>query len=267
MNTRKNVVIVTGGSGLIGSAVVRRLAKQFGLVGFDRMGDPHPPIEAECVCVDIASDESVAAGLARVRFAYGERIASVVHLATYYDFSGGAKEVLGWEPQHSLREALPAMVAALKADPVGWYRDNKLEPPGWLAAAGEAAPVAGQEVRTPGPAANGHQGKPDRASTVRWRVKTTSTAAWCATTPTTCWSGTMRRRCGRRSSSRCSWRSAFSRSTPAASGRLGRRAPSESGSCSRRSSSGHRPRGRTPTTASLARWSSRSPCSFRECRE
>lgn len=34
------------------------------------------------------SDESVQTALKRVRYAYGERIASVIHLAAYYDFSG-----------------------------------------------------------------------------------------------------------------------------------------------------------------------------------
>ena len=39
-----------------------------------------------------------------------------------------ARELLGWTPKHSLRETLPKMVAALKKDPVGWYRTNKLNP-------------------------------------------------------------------------------------------------------------------------------------------
>jgi nucleoside-diphosphate-sugar epimerase len=88
MDPLKNVVLVTGSSGLIGSAAVRRFAEHFTVIGFDRAGDPHPPKEAECVCVDMTSEESVKAGLARVRYAYGERLASVIHLAAYYDFSG-----------------------------------------------------------------------------------------------------------------------------------------------------------------------------------
>jgi nucleoside-diphosphate-sugar epimerase len=40
-----------------------------------------------------------------------------------------ARSLLGWEPKHSLRETLPRMVEALKADPVGWYKANKLKAP------------------------------------------------------------------------------------------------------------------------------------------
>ena len=43
-----------------------------------------------------------------------------------------ARKLLGWEPKRSLRETLPKMVAALKADPLGWYRENELEPPSKL---------------------------------------------------------------------------------------------------------------------------------------
>ena len=40
-----------------------------------------------------------------------------------------AREVLDWTPRRSLRQTLPKMVAALEADPVGWYREHGLEPP------------------------------------------------------------------------------------------------------------------------------------------
>lgn len=39
-----------------------------------------------------------------------------------------ARRLLDWEPKHSLRQALPGMVAALRADPTGWYKANKLNP-------------------------------------------------------------------------------------------------------------------------------------------
>lgn len=83
------VVLVTGSSGFIGRAVVRRMARSFRIVGFDREGgNTHPPREAECVCIDLTSDDSVRAGFDRVRYAYGDRIACVIHLAAYYSFSG-----------------------------------------------------------------------------------------------------------------------------------------------------------------------------------
>ncbi len=40
-----------------------------------------------------------------------------------------ARSLLGWEPGHSLRQTLPKMVTALKADPAGWYREQGLELP------------------------------------------------------------------------------------------------------------------------------------------
>ncbi len=92
MNPPKHTIIVTGSSGLIGTAVCNRLGKRFNVVGFDREGPPHPPPSAECVCVDLTSDASVAAALERVRTGYGERVTSVIHLAAYYDFSGEPSE-------------------------------------------------------------------------------------------------------------------------------------------------------------------------------
>lgn len=82
------VVVITGSSGFVGSAVVRRLAARYRVVGVDREGGAHPPIEAECVCADLSSAPSVSRAFDRIRYAYGKRIASVVHLAAYYDFSG-----------------------------------------------------------------------------------------------------------------------------------------------------------------------------------
>src|SRR5687767_10488282 len=84
----RETILVTGSSGLIGAALIQSLAGRFRLVGFDREGPPHPPPEADCVSVDLTSDESVAAACAHVRETHGRRIASVIHLAAYYDFSG-----------------------------------------------------------------------------------------------------------------------------------------------------------------------------------
>ena len=87
-NEQREVVVVTGSSGFIGSAVVTKLAQRYRVVGFDRGVSSHPPAVAECVCVDVTSDSSVAAGMERLRTAYGDRIASVIHLAAYFDLTG-----------------------------------------------------------------------------------------------------------------------------------------------------------------------------------
>jgi nucleoside-diphosphate-sugar epimerase len=75
-----------------------------------------------------------------------------------------ARTLIGWEPVRWLRDTLPKMVAALKTDPAGWYRANKLEAPSWIEEAGRPphdtlsveqlesrleAPAAAQSSREP----------------------------------------------------------------------------------------------------------------------
>jgi nucleoside-diphosphate-sugar epimerase len=88
MATDREIVLITGSSGLIGTAVGVRLAEVYHVVGFDRPGEPHPPEQVEAVDVDLTSDESVQEGLRQVRDRHGDRLASVIHLAAYYDFKG-----------------------------------------------------------------------------------------------------------------------------------------------------------------------------------
>lgn len=45
-----------------------------------------------------------------------------------------AGRALGWHPMHALRRALPAIIGALRQDPVGWYSRNRIALPPWLQA-------------------------------------------------------------------------------------------------------------------------------------
>lgn len=83
----RELIIVSGSSGLIGSAVINKLSEYYHVVGLDNIGYPFPPITAECVCIDITSDESMLNAMKRIEFGYGKHVASVIHLAAYYDFA------------------------------------------------------------------------------------------------------------------------------------------------------------------------------------
>ncbi|MCR4374740.1 MAG: NAD(P)-dependent oxidoreductase [Acidobacteria bacterium] len=89
MTTTPGIALVTGAGGTIGSAVMRQFTGAFdALVGFDLEAPTSPVPGCAYVPVDLTSDESVQLGLRRVREHHGAHVASVVHLAAYYDFLG-----------------------------------------------------------------------------------------------------------------------------------------------------------------------------------
>lgn len=86
--TEKATVIVTGCNGLIGKKIMKKLADDYHVVGLDKIADPFPPKKAEIVNFDITQEESIRTAMDRVEYLFGDKIASVIHLAAYYDFSG-----------------------------------------------------------------------------------------------------------------------------------------------------------------------------------
>lgn len=86
---QREVVLITGCSGRIGFNACVRFAQEYQIVGFDVLLAGNLP-DVEFMMVDIASDESVQEGLKKVREKYGNKLAAVIHLAAYYNFTGGS---------------------------------------------------------------------------------------------------------------------------------------------------------------------------------
>jgi nucleoside-diphosphate-sugar epimerase len=88
MSEGKETILITGTSGRIGYPLAKRLAESFNVVGFDRKAPSHPPPSAECLYIDLTKEKSLRRGLQAIRELHGDKIASVIHLAAYYDFAG-----------------------------------------------------------------------------------------------------------------------------------------------------------------------------------
>ena len=85
---RKPLVLVTGSSGLIGAKAVEAFASDWQVVGFDVKKPRQLPKTADWIECDLSKDESTKRALAIFKEKHGDRVASVIHLAAYYDFSG-----------------------------------------------------------------------------------------------------------------------------------------------------------------------------------
>lgn len=83
----KDVVLVTGSNGYIGSAVCQRLAQDYTVIGFDLPGTI-PSSSITFLPVDLTNDESAEAAMYEARAHVGSRIASVIHLAGIYGRKG-----------------------------------------------------------------------------------------------------------------------------------------------------------------------------------
>jgi nucleoside-diphosphate-sugar epimerase len=82
----KPIVLITGASGNLGRSVAGVLAHDYQPVGLDLRGDDDGPTPV--LACDFTSDEAVARALQQFRERFGAQIASVIHLAAYFDFSG-----------------------------------------------------------------------------------------------------------------------------------------------------------------------------------
>jgi len=82
------VVLITGSSGFLGQAIAAHLVRRYRVVGLDTEQPKSPVQHVETILVDLTSDEKVQGALEAVRNRVGTRLASIIHLAAYYDLSG-----------------------------------------------------------------------------------------------------------------------------------------------------------------------------------
>jgi len=81
---RKPLVLITGASGRIGSKLIERLRAHYRIAAFDI----RPAEGVDFYNADISKPESVGEALAALKKDHGTKIAAVVHLAAFYDFTG-----------------------------------------------------------------------------------------------------------------------------------------------------------------------------------
>jgi len=81
----KPIVLITGAAGNIGGSLAAEFGDAYTVIGLDQ---PGKTADFPLLAVDLTSADSVAKALAELRERFGTRIASVIHLAAYFDFTG-----------------------------------------------------------------------------------------------------------------------------------------------------------------------------------
>jgi nucleoside-diphosphate-sugar epimerase len=88
MTERKGIVVVTGSSGFIGRALVDKLAESYSVVGLDLFEPKQLQPSASFERVDLMAQDGVQKAMGNIRKRHGARLASVIHLAAYFDLTG-----------------------------------------------------------------------------------------------------------------------------------------------------------------------------------
>ena len=79
------LVLITGAAGGVGSALAAALADDYTVVGLDREGKT---ADIPLFGADLGRQDSIDRALDAMAAQFGTRIASVIHLAAYFDFTG-----------------------------------------------------------------------------------------------------------------------------------------------------------------------------------
>jgi len=86
MSQDKPVVVITGAAGNIGSGLCKALSQSYDVIGLDRPGNAED--RDDMIAFDLTDSASVERAIEELEQKAGGRIASVIHLAAYFDFSG-----------------------------------------------------------------------------------------------------------------------------------------------------------------------------------
>jgi len=88
MLNKKGPVLITGGSGYIGSAIIKAMKDHYNIISLDT-NPPHIHEEGvEYRRMNIAREDDIENVLETIRKEKGESLYSVIHLAGYYNFNG-----------------------------------------------------------------------------------------------------------------------------------------------------------------------------------
>jgi nucleoside-diphosphate-sugar epimerase len=87
-SAERPVVLVTGAAGLIGAKLIAALSANYQVIGLDVKRPRESVAGIDWVECDLTEDESVTRAFTAIIRKHGNWLASVIHLAAYYDFSG-----------------------------------------------------------------------------------------------------------------------------------------------------------------------------------
>lgn len=88
MSQDRPLALITGSSGLIGTRIAAAMAGNYDLVCLDLKPPDEGPSGGAFIECDLTEEQSVERALWQVSQQHGNRLASVIHLAAYYDFTG-----------------------------------------------------------------------------------------------------------------------------------------------------------------------------------
>lgn len=86
--TNKKYVMITGCNGFIGKPISAALSDRYDIVGLDNEDEIKASRDIDYFHVDLTDERSIERGLDKIGKKHGTEIASVIHLAAYYNFSG-----------------------------------------------------------------------------------------------------------------------------------------------------------------------------------